>query len=421
MKRRSVLALAAGSMTTAGLLGAVGSASIGAEDVPGSAEVTEMASGADDPALSAATVETFDHVVRLNDLGDDPRSRITRFRDLDDRERAVADAAIAGEFATTEPPDWLARFVSATPIVERNGTFYRLDDDFPTYRITAEPATESEVEEIASYDTYERAVTRENYAMTRLLEVARRETVELSYVWDDLEAFLDRYDAVRYHGDIVAFSVAEVDPGPPYTVSAARVPVSETVDGSVWDATDAPDPTRRLVREAGSTRGAFGFDREPPGVPERLRDHDYAYLDGTFYAATVEKDGSVPLSISAATTDDRLRLSVRNESDRELRFSSGPPRPFGVLRCRSTDGADARSLLWTDRYAASDRVRVVAGDVRQRGDVAVTTTVGPGEAVGETYAVGNLSGGEYVIADSIELETASRSQTVRYRATFSVA
>ncbi|NHN58871.1 MULTISPECIES: hypothetical protein [Halorussus] len=452
MKRRSFLRLAAGATAvTAGCVGgSVTDARLADGDGPGGTAARMAAAGAGGPGagsrdLSVSAVETFDHAVRLNDLGTDPGGRVTPFADLSDREREVVLAALSGGYRTDDPSAWLRRFASATPFVERDGTYYRLEDTFPTHRVTAETVAESDVTgETADYETYRRAVTREGYVASGLLRLARDGGVELSYVWPALASFFETYDAARYHGDVVSFSIEVTDAGPPYAITGAEVPVSTAVDGSVWNADAAAARTRGLLRRAGRATGAYGFDRAPPGLLANLREHRYVRLDGTFYTTYVEAHDPVPVSVAATVRDGRLRLSLRNDGDAGLRLASGAPRPFGVVRCEPARGADSRDaarLLWTDAYAASDRVRTDGRRVEATDDLALVTTVGPGEAIDETYAVpADLSPGEYAVEGSLDVAGPERDETaggttgkdrgttvasadestVRYRVTFEV-
>ncbi|NEU57166.1 hypothetical protein [Halorussus sp. MSC15.2] len=453
MQRRPFLRLAVGAAaTTAGCLGASGAFAGPTDATASDSDSTRMAAAdgpSDAPTLSVSGVETFDYVVRLNDLGDDPTGAVTSAADLSDRERAVLRSAVAGTHRTRDPPEWLRRFASSTSFVERNGTYLRLDDNFPTYRVTAEAVPHGDVTgKVATYEEYERAVTREDYVASGLLRIAREEGIELSYVWPSLAAFFDAYDAARYHGEVVSFSVEVTDSGPPYELSATEVPVSAAVGGPVWNADAASERTRELLRRAGRTRGAYGFDRAPAGLLDELQSHEYVRLDGTFYTSVVEKRAPIPVSVSARVGNGRLRLALDNESDTALTLSGGAPRPFGVVRCRPTDTSNPSSgqtdradspdsstdrLLWTDAYAASDHVRTKGRDVQLVEDVALTTTVDPGATVSETYAVpADLPPGEYAVEGSLGVREArgqrsadesspTRSSTVGYRVSFTVA
>lgn len=433
MQRRPFLRLAvAASAASAGRLGALGPSpddGTGRESAP---PANGFRTAAPDRTLSVSRAGTFDHVVRLNDLGDDPRGRVSAFADLTDRQRAVVATAIEGTHRSRDPPEWLREFVSATPFVERAGSYYRLDDTFPTHRVTASAVAESAVEgAVAAYEEYERAVTREEYAATGLLRLARREGAELDYVWPSLRSFFERYDAARYHGDVLDFAVDVEDAGPPHELSATAVDASAAVGGPVWRADAAPERVRGLVRRAGRARGAYGFDRAPRGFLDALRDHRYVALGDTFYTSYVEADGAVPLSVTAAFEEGRLRLAARNDATSGVRVVSGAPRPFGVVRCRPAGGSadgergtrSAARLLWTDAYDASDRVTTDGRSVERTDDAALVSTLAPGESAAETYAVPvDLPAGEYVVDGSVDAETeeSERRTTVKYRVAFAV-
>jgi hypothetical protein len=412
MHRRSFVGLAvaaSASATSIGYLGGFRSDAQTANETPVASSATQMA--ATDRTLSVRRARTFDHVVRLNDLGDDPRGRIAAFADLSDRERAVVRSAIDGTHESRDPPEWLREFASGTPFVERADRYYRLDDTLPTYRVTAEAVPPSDVAgEIASYDEYERAVTREEYVASGLLRIARREGIELSYVWPALREFFEGYEAARYHGEVLDFSVEIDDEGPPHELSASEVSVATAVGGAVWNADAAREGVRVLVRRAGRARGAYGFDRAPEGFLDALRDHQYVALGDTFYTSYVESDGPAPVSVSAAFREGRLRLAASNEGDREVRIASGAPRPFGVVRFRPADESngeadrDAR-LLWTDAYRTSDHVRTEGRTVESANDAALVSTLAPGDSVAERYAVpADLSPGGYGVEGSLRVE-----------------
>ncbi|USZ68014.1 hypothetical protein NGM10_14930 [Halorussus salilacus] len=425
MKRRPFLHLAVGVAATGGCLGAserVADAGPGSTATDGATDPTEMA--ATDSPLSVERVETREYAVRLNDLGGDPGGRVTAFDDLDDRERDVFEAALADGYETDDPPRWLVEFASGTPYVEREATYYRLENTFPTTTVTAEAVPESDVDgEIAPYDEYEAAVTDDGRVMSGLMRIAREEGIDLTYVWDDLRAFLEDHDAVRYHGDVLSFSVAVEDPGPPYRVSAAEVRVSEAVDGEVWNASEADPEARELVREAGETRGAYAFDGAPDGLFDALDDHRYVLLDGTFYTASVEKRASVPVALDATLEDAGVGIALANEADGDLRISTGAPRPFGVLHFHPVGDEDDSRLLWTDAYEESDHVRTEDREIRSVDDIALVSELGPGETLSETYDVDadSLASGEYVVEGSVGVDTGDDTANLPYRVVFSVA
>lgn len=436
MKRRPFLHLAAGAVATAGCLGTTRpSENSASNDATDRADTT--AADGDSASPSVERVETPEYVVRLNDLGDDPSGGITAFADLDDRERRVVERALGEGYETDDPPSWLASFLAGTGFVERDGAYYRLDHDLPTTTVTAEVVDESAVDgSVADYEAYEAAVTHDGRVLSGLLRIAREEGMEFTYVWPSLREFLDEYDAVDYHGDVVSFSVDVADAGPPYAVTASEVSVAEAVRADVWTVADAGEETRELVRRTGEHDGAYGFDDAPEGFFDALDAHQYAYLDGTFYTTYVEKRESAPVALAAEFDDGGLKLSLRNDADRELDVNTGAPPPFGVLSFRpvdsESDDADGESsggdrnrrTLWTDAYEESDHVHTEGGEVTAVNDIGLVVTLAPGETASETYEVPveDLSSGEYVVDVSVGVtgRGPSESATARYRVVFSV-
>ncbi|WP_132060033.1 hypothetical protein [Halorussus amylolyticus] len=432
MKRRPFLHLAVGALATAGCLGApdpVAESPDSTTDAATRSETsgtTEMAASDGSP-FAIERVETFDYVVRLNDLGGDPSGGITAFSDLGEREREVFEIARDEGYETDDRPEWLVRFASSTPHVERDGAYFRLEHTFPTTAIAAEAVAESDVDgEIASAEEYETAVTHDGRVMTGLLRIAREEGIDLTDVWPALREFLDTYAAVRYRGDLLALSVEVEDDGAPYTVSATEVPVSEAARGDVWNVSEEPEPVRDLVRSAGETSGAYGFGRAPDGFLDGLDGHEYIYLDGTFYTSHVEKRGSVAVSVAAEFDAGEVRLSLRNDADAERRLTTGAPRPFGVLRFHPVGDPEGRRLLWTDAYAESDHVRTEGREIQSVNDIALASALAPGESVSETYVVdSDLSTGEYAVEGSVGVEKTGSpagegSSNLRFRVVFSV-
>jgi len=426
MKRRPFLHAAVGALATGGCLGRAAT--------PPTARVDATAGEApSDADLAVERVETYDRAVRLNELGDDPDGVVAQFSELDARERRVVEAALGGGYETADPPTWLVKFASGTDVVERAGDYYRLDHTLPTTAITAEAVPASAVEgAIADHEAYEAAVTHDGRIATGLLRIARREGLELTYVWPSLRRFLDEYAAVDYRGRVTAFSVEVADSGPPYRLSASEASVSAAVDGPVWNAATAGEAARELLDRAAAARGAYGVDAAPERFFERLAAHRYVYLDDTFYAASVARREPAPVSVDASLVDGTVRLSLRNEADRELEVTGGPPAPFGVLGVHPVGEPDDRRLLWSDAYAESERVRTV--------ERAESAAVAAGERLRATYEIDSeaLSAGEYAAEGSLGVEPSGgdgdggvagdardgdgeRGAPVRYRVVFSVA
>ena len=433
MKRRPFLhSLAATGVLGAGCLGATdappdSALASNSETTDGSTAGTTDPTGSD-AALTVESVETFEYVIRLNDLGSDPGGGVTAYSDLESRERRIVDAALADGYETADPPEWLTRF--AGTVVRRDGAYYRLSHTFPTTTVEAEAVAESAVSgKIATYEEYEAAVTHDGVVMTGLLRIARKEGIDLTYVWPALREFLDAYDAVEYHGEVVDFSATVEDADPPYTVSAAEISTSEAVGGSVWDASNASAETRRLVRAAGNASGTYGFGDAPAGFIENLDAHEYVYLDGTFYTTYVEKRNPLPVSVSAAFADatkangGKLRLTLRNDGESEVKLTSGAPKPFGVLHFRPKGDGDEenRRPLWTDAYEQSQYVNTDGREVKSILAIGLVTKLGPGEETSRTFEIpADLPSGEYVVEDSLGVD-AENGGTLRYRVTFRVA
>ncbi|WP_135805584.1 hypothetical protein [Halorussus marinus] len=416
MKRRPFLRTVAGALGTGGCVGR-------AETPPSAVEATADTTPPDG-SLAVDRVAAYDRAVRLNDLGEDPDGEVAEFSGLGDRERAVVDAALAGGYETDDPPTWLVKFASGTAVVEREGTYYRLEHTLPTTAISGEAVAASTVDgEIADHQTYEDAVTHDGRIATGLVRLARREGVELTYVWPGLRRFLREYDAVEYRGTVTALSVEVDDGGPPYRLSAGEASVSAAVDAPVWNAATADPAVRELLGRAAATRGAYGVDAAPDRFFERVAAHPYVYLDGTFYAASVERRESTSVSVDASVADGIVRLSLRNVADRELSVTGPVPAPFGVLDCHPVDDPDDRRLLWSDAYAASDHVRTDGRSVERVADIEVTSSVAPGERVEATYGVRPeaLASGRYAVDGSVGVERdGERSVPVRYRVEFTV-
>lgn len=380
--------------------------------------------------LSIDRVETFTHAVRLNDLGNSPAGSIAPFSSFEDREREILENALDSGYETDDPDAWLVKFASGTPTFRKEGRYYRLENTFPTYTITAKSAEEDFNGNIATYEEYEAAVTHDGRVTSGLMRIARQEGYELSYLWPDLREFLSDYDAVRYHGDVLAFSLSVDDPGAPYEITAQRVSPTNLVDEPIWDLTNASTDLQSTVRRAGEREGLYGLDDPPDGLLEGLDSHGYVYLDGTFYTTYVEKRGPLPVSLSATTPDATLddsgatiRLALRNESDREIGVMSGAPPPFGVLRFRPAGDGETSYLLWTDAYEESEHVHLDGHEVVSVNSIGLSSSVAPGDTLERTFVVEetDLPGGTYVIENNVAITTPNGEDgTFPYRVVFDV-
>jgi len=389
------------------------------------------ASQASGRVLTIEHVETFSHALRLNDLGDSPAGTITPFTSLSDRQQRVVRAAIEDAQRSSDPPRWLIEFATSTPHVQKDGAYYRLENTFPTYRITATAVEESAVDgRIATYDAYEEAVTSEMGVASGLMRVAQQEGYEVSLLRLKLRNFLETYDAVDYHGDILDFALTVDDPGPPYTITATRVTPSGLTDAPVWDATDAPGELRSIVRASGQRGGVYPIDDPPAELIAKLDANEYVYLDGTFYTTYVEKRAALPVSLSASFVDSTLdesggeiQLTLENESDRPIEVMSGAPKPFGVLSFHPAGDTEASLTLWSDTYEESQYVSTVGHRVTAIAAIGLTSTIQPGGSIDRTFTIEqtDLAPGEYVIEDNVEITLDDDSGgTFPYRVVFRV-
>jgi hypothetical protein len=428
VKRRSLLQTGLASAVTALAAGCVGSVGSNATQ-----SGTSDAPSDTDRSLRVERVETFTHAIRLNELGTSPHADVPTVSGLSDRQRRVVEAAVDGGYETDAPERWLRKFLSSTRYVRDGGRYYRLEGDLPTVRITAEETTESAVDgEIASYETYEEAVTHDGLVMSGLLRMAMDGGETLVYVWSSLGEFLDRYAAVRYRGSVVAVSAERNDPGPPYEVTAERASVSEFADGPVWDVSNESGAVRDVVREAGETEGLFPLDDPPAGLVDGLDAHEYVLLNDTFYTTYVEKRDRLPLSASARFTDasfadgqPKLALELTNEAHRAVSITTGAPPPFGVLSYQATDDPERRWLLWTDAYEESDHVTVEDGEVKKVHSIGLSTELGAGESTGRTFTLresaADLDPGAYVVEGAVGVDDSpGGSGTFPYRVVFRV-
>lgn len=380
--------------------------------------------------LAIDHVETFTHAVRLNDLGNSPGGSIPLFSSFEEREREILENALDSGYETDDPETWLVKFATGTPTFRKEGRYYRLENTFPTYTVTAKSVEEDFDGDVATDEEYEAAVTHDGRVTSGLMRIARREGYELSYLWPDLREFLSAYDAVRYRGDVLAFSLSVEDSGAPYEITARRVSPTDLVDESIWDVTNASTDLRSTVRRAGEREGLYALDDPPDGLLEGLDSHEYVYLDGTFYTTYVEKRGPLPVSLSATIPDATLdasgaaiRLELRNESDREIGVMSGAPPPFGVLRFRPVAGGETSHLLWTDAYEESGHVHVDGHEVGSVNSIGLSSSVAPGDTLGRTFVVEqtDLPAGAYVVEDNVEVSKPDGVDgTFPYRVVFEI-
>lgn len=421
MRRRQLLgatalavSLTAGCVGDSDTPGTDDSDDPGGSGDPGDTGDTTPPGGDDGGRLVLDRIERPTAAVRLNDLGASPAGAVPAAASLSERRRAVVEAAVDGEYRTDEAADWLTAFVAEVRVVRRDGEYLRLEHTLPRHTVRAsavDPGTY--MGRIAEGDTYREAVTHDGVVETGLVRVARDEGYTTVDPWPSLLSLLEEHEAVRYRGTVYELSLSVEDPGPPYTVTAERVAPTEVVDRPVWDATDESERVRAAVRAAGETEGVYADD-----LPERLldavADHQYVYLDGTFYFAGLERRGALPARVEAtvvesALPEPRVRIAVHNDADHEVELSTGAPTPFGVVELTGEGGGE--HLLWTEAYRESEHVFTEGRRVTGGEDIGLTVPVPPGERVSETYTVlGDLSAGEYALRDDVGVETGAEGQ-----------
>jgi len=416
---------------TAGLVGLSGCLGEAAPETDTS--VTDSQSAATETGgseLSITRTHVYSHAVRLNNLGTAPHGDIPSVGSLEDREQEVVQKALDGTYTTDSVPAWLANFTAGTTYIRDGSEYYRLDASLPTTTITAEPTDRDAVSgKIASYEEYETAVTHDGVIQSGLLRSARQGSEELTYVWPSLQSFLDSYAAVELYGDLFSISVTTTDPGPPYTVAATPVSLSELADGSVWRLSTAHQSVQELVREAAEKSGLHAFDNPEGNVIKQLRDHRYVYVDGEFHTTYVEQTGTPPISVAAtldpqaAESETTIRLTLQNNSSNEVRIMSGAPKPFGVLSYHEQDSNRRAGVLWTPAYEESRHVETTGREVGAVNAIGVSTTISPNGSTGRSFTIDpeSLSAGEYRVADSVGYDTGEERGTVPYSVEFTIS
>ena len=76
-----------------------------------------------------------------------------------------------------------------------------------------------------------------------------------------------------------------------------------------------------------------------------------------------------------------IELTAGNETDREIEYVTGAPKPFGTLY----DSDSPEAILWTDRYAESQHVQTEGRRITGGEDIGVAVTLSPGGSRSETY------------------------------------
>jgi FOG: WD40-like repeat len=131
-------------------------------------------------------------------------------------------------------------------------------------------------------------------------------------------------------------------------------------------------------------------------VSSRAYRNNQFYLGSQGYeidaSASAELDGEVPInaSMNAVHGDDRVtfEFTLENTGDETAMWWHGPPGPLGVLSLRGEDNTGRNITAWTDTYSEGSCPHTTPHHgVTFVADVAIATTLAPGEQVEERYTV----------------------------------
>lgn len=164
---------------------------------------------------------------------------------------------------------------------------------------------------------------------------------------------------------------------------------------------------RLMAIESGEGRaGVWQSDAEPiPDCDASPSEVSYTGTDFSFGLAgfdvssdyDVAVDEDAPVDVSFAIEGDRinpteqvsLTLAVTNQGTENLQFTTGAPKPFGIVQLFSADGQIA---AWTPAYDESQYVSSHEGSLIVA-DIALETEIPLGETVSETYTISDETRG----------------------------
>jgi hypothetical protein len=370
---------------------------------------TERALFVHDLSLDA---ETFDFGLRCNDLGT-TLGEFTPSSALDDSERRVVEAAVAGAYETERPPAWLRRFVHGTDYVRVDGQFYELSSTLPTYVVeptVVDPASVDGL--VASRERYRQLREREygvSCALTCETADGGYRTTRTVWLRPETAAFLEQFDYVEHHGSVVELDFHVDDPGPPYQVTARRVAAADVRGGATVDVDDFPADSSADLRRATRSPGVTGVDDIPPAVVDALRSHTYLRVDGRYYTTYLSDVRDAPLaawgrvshSETAPLEPARLELGVRNTGDISVEVSGGPPMPFGVLSAYPPGEPNRDRPLWSPAYRETGAITTLFRRPIAVLGIGQTATVAPGETLTTAYAFGPLRPGTWLVDEDV--------------------
>ncbi|MFC7073087.1 hypothetical protein ACFQJ7_12525 [Halovenus rubra] len=185
-------------------------------------------------------------------------------------------------------------------------------------------------------------------------------------------------------------------PNHPYTLEPTRwVDTNDVNQNDRILKLEELSPELQSVFES-AREDSYGADTLPDGTRRVLNQYDLVDYGETndswqyvgFELREIDLDTPPRLSITVdllddtATPDDPavFELRAENTSEEPLRWSTGPPRPFGTLYADEL-------LLWADAYAESGHVQTHDGDVVGANDIAVAVTLDSGASISEKYEI----------------------------------
>lgn len=244
MHRRRYLMVAAGAL--AGLAGCGTEPSSTTPEATTSRPPTTTTEP--EPGL-AVGIETAAYLVRS--VAQDPERRAIEPDDIvplghvSDPLRSALEAALEGGYSTDEVETELLAPIDAfrtrgggdqfEPYVSVNGTPYAFDPRVPYFEARLEDAEDPDPDRTADHDDLqELAEPAREFAHTIAAFGANVARVEyrVSIVPPSVEAFRQRYDFVRDAVGTGRIVTERVDPGPPYTIEASELTVSDIWGGA---------------------------------------------------------------------------------------------------------------------------------------------------------------------------------------------
>lgn len=76
-----------------------------------------------------------------------------------------------------------------------------------------------------------------------------------------------------------------------------------------------------------------------------------------------------------------IELRAENETERDIEYGTGAPRPFGALY----DPESPEAILWTDKYPESEHVTTEGRQITGMEDIGLQVTLPPGGSRSEIY------------------------------------